>query len=123
MQRGKMAPNTSDSTRRFLTRRHGKLGSWHILAQHLGGANRGLLSAVASGHRKPTKVLRIAVQRLKDLENDYPTWRARNLPALERIVAWAETPRAERVWPPDRSCPRPAIYSRMTICCSSLFSP
>ena len=26
----------------------------------------------------------------------YAAWRARNLPALERIVAWAETPRAER---------------------------
>ena len=96
MQRGKMAPNTSDSTRRFLTRRHGKLGSWHILAQHLGGANRGLLSAVASGQRKPPAALKAAVKRLKERENDYDAWRAANLPALERIVAWAEREPGER---------------------------
>src|SRR3990167_1436159 len=100
MQRGKMAPNTSDSTRRFLTRRHGKLDSWRLLAQQLGGTNRGLLSAVASGQRKPPAALKAAVKRLKERENDYDAWRARNFPALAAMVAWAETPRAERVWPP-----------------------
>ena len=106
MQRGKMAPNTSDSTRRFLTRRHGKLGSWRLLAQHLGGANRGLLSAVASGQRKPPVALKAAVKRLKERENDYDAWRARNLPALERMVTWAEQETGKRAWPIDNTLPR-----------------
>lgn len=83
---------------RHLLGEYRHLHTWQAVGAKF-GLSRGMAYQVAIYGRKPRDP-RLWRRLKRAVATDYDAWRAANMDKLLAIVKWAETPKAERVWPP-----------------------